>query len=62
MIATRGRVVRTPTQEKPYKVVLEHEDRRDTEEAVESIREGEALIKEETPTPPKRDESRDQPV
>ena len=55
MVATRGRIVQTPTKGKPYKVVLEHEDGKDTEEPVTTMREGEALIKEETPTPPKRD-------
>ena len=59
MVATRGRVVRTPTKTKPYKVVLEHEGAADTEQAVETIREGEALIRRETPRPPKRDTSRD---
>jgi len=55
MVATRGRIVQTPTKNKPYKVVLEHEDSGDTEEPVATIREGEAVIKKETPTPPKRD-------
>ncbi len=61
MAATRGRVVQTPTKEKPYKVVLEHEGGVDTEEGVETMREGEALIRQETPTPPERDASRDPP-
>jgi len=62
MAATRGRVVQTPTKEKPYKVVLEHEGSVDTEQGVETMREGEALISEETPAPPKRDTSRDRPA
>lgn len=62
MAATRGRVVKVPTKDKPYKVVLEHEGTADTEQAVETMREGEALIREETPTPPERDLSRNPPA
>ena len=62
MPATRGRVVQTRGDKKPYKVVLEHEDGEDTEHAVTTMREGEALIKAETPKPPKRDKSRDHPL
>jgi hypothetical protein len=62
MTATRGRVVRTPTKKKPYKVVLEHEGSVPTEEGVDTMREGEALIREETSTPPGRDKSRDRPA
>jgi len=62
MAATRGRVVQTPTKEKSYKVVLEHEGSVDTEHGVDTMREGEALIREETPTPPKRDTSQDRPA
>jgi len=58
---TRSRIVQTGTKKKPYKVVLEHESGGDTEIAVETIREGEALIKREMPTPPERDTSRDTP-
>ena len=61
MVATRGRIVRTPTGEKPYKVVLEHEDGPDTEAPVSTMREGEALIRLETPAPPARNTSRDRP-
>ena len=59
MSAKRGHVVQTPTQNEPYKVVLEHEQGPDTEHPVSSIREGEALIRDQTPPPPKRDTSRD---
>ena len=59
MSATRGRIVQTPGQGKPYKVVLEHEERADTEHAVSTMKEGEDLIKRKTPRPPKRDTSRD---
>ncbi|MDB5713771.1 MAG: hypothetical protein JWO15_1168 [Sphingomonadales bacterium] len=62
MAATRGHVVQTPAKEEPYKVVLEHEIGPDTNEPVASVREGENLIKEETPTPPKRDTTRDRPA
>jgi hypothetical protein len=59
--ATRGRVVQTPGESQPYKVVLEHRDRPDTDHAVDSMREGEAFIRAETPTPPKRNRGRDAP-
>ena len=62
MTAISGRIVQTPTKKKPYKVVLKHEGSLDTEQDVETIREGEALIREETPTPPKRNTSRDRPA
>jgi hypothetical protein len=62
MTVTRGRVVRTPTKKKPYKVVLEHEHSGDTEHPVSTVREGEAYIKEESPPPPKRDKSRDRGI
>ena len=62
MAATRGRVVQTPTKAKPYKVVLEHESSVDTEQSVATMREGETIIREETPTPPKRDTSGDRPA
>ena len=52
MAANSGRIVQTQTKKKPYKVVLEHEGSVDTEQGVETMREGEALIREETPTPP----------
>jgi hypothetical protein len=61
MAATSGRIVKTPTKKKPYKVVLNHEGAADSEQAVETMREGEALIREETPTPPKPNTSRDRP-
>jgi len=61
MTATRGRVVQTPTKKKPYKIILEHEGAPDTEQSVATMREGEAIIKDETPTPPERNRSRDEP-
>lgn len=61
MAANSGRIVQTPTKKKPYKVVLEHEGSVDTEQGVETMREGEALIREETPTPPKPNTLLDRP-
>lgn len=57
--ATRGRIVRTPGKEKPYKAVLEHEEGDASEHPVSTIKEGEALIKRKTPRPAKRDTSGD---
>lgn len=59
MSATRGRIVQTPGNEKPYKVVLDHEEGGATEHPVATMKEGEALIKRKTPRPAKRDTSRD---
>jgi hypothetical protein len=47
MAVTGGRVVVTPGEAKPYKVVLEHEQSNDTEHPVSSVREGEAFIRSE---------------
>lgn len=55
MGATSGRIVHTPDEKKPYKVVLEHEPGESTEHPVWTMLEGEALIMRETPKPPKRD-------
>ena len=62
IIATGGRVVQTPATKKRYKVVLQHENGADTEHAVETMREGEALIRKKTPQPPVRDTLRDRPA
>jgi hypothetical protein len=59
--ATGGRVVTTPEERKPYKVILEHDGGPDTEEPVATVKEGEDLIKQEMPTPPERDKTRDTP-
>lgn len=45
MTVTGGRPVVTPGEVEPYKVVLEHAQTNDTEHAVASMREGEALIR-----------------
>ena len=47
--ATRGRVVRTPTEKKPYKVVLEHDGGPDTEQGLETVRECEGSHKGRDP-------------
>ena len=51
-MAIAGRVVLTPEGALPYKVVLEHEGQADTEHEVATVREGEALIRENLPEPP----------
>ena len=57
MFFRRGRVVLTPGGEQAYKVVLEHEDY-SSEHPVTSVREGEALIRDKLPKPPKPDKFR----
>jgi hypothetical protein len=59
LTAVRGRIVQTPGERKPYKVILEHDGGPDTEHEVDTMREGEALIRERTPSPPRRDGLRD---
>ncbi len=61
MAVKSGRVVKTPDDKMPYKVVLEHEqeegqDKR-SEHPVSTVKEGEALIKEKSVTPPERPKS-----
>jgi hypothetical protein len=49
-----GRVVQTPSEKMPYKVVLQHEGAEaDSEHPVSTVREGETLIREKSPSPPK---------
>lgn len=50
-----GRIVRTPTEAKPYKVVLEYDGAQSLEYPVASVREGESLIREKTPPSSKAD-------
>ena len=52
MSVTGGRVVVTPGEAQPYKVVLEHERTSDTEHAVATMREGEAFMRSEMPVRP----------
>ena len=55
-----GRIVQTPAEQTKYKVVLQHSDGlRDTEHAVATMREGEALIRERLEPLPVDDERRD---
>lgn len=51
-MAISGRVVLTPDDELPYKVVLEHENAADSEHEVASVQAGERLIRDNLPTPP----------
>jgi hypothetical protein len=62
MAATGGRIVQTPTEKKPYKVVLEHDGSANSEQGVDTIREGETLIREETPKRRKLSTLLDQPA
>ena len=59
MSATRGHIVQTRTKDEPYKVIMEHEDGTVTETPAATIKEGEALIRDQTPTPAERDKSRE---
>jgi hypothetical protein len=52
MTVRHGRVVVTPGAEKPYKVVLELEGGAVDEHPVETVRDGEALIRERSAVPP----------
>jgi hypothetical protein len=45
MTVTRARVVVTPGEAQPYKVVLEHEQTADTEHPVSTVSEGEIYIR-----------------
>ena len=49
---TGGRVVVTPGEALPYKVVLEHAEANDSEYAFATMREGEAFIRSELPAIP----------
>jgi hypothetical protein len=60
MHAKSGYIVQTRGADQPYKVVFDHDNGPDTEQACATIREGEAIIRRNTPTPPSRDTSRDQ--
>jgi hypothetical protein len=47
-------VVSTPGSDLPYKAVLSHQGRNDSEHAFPTIREAEAFIRRNTPAPPAR--------
>jgi hypothetical protein len=51
MMFKGGRVVQTPGQKLPYKVVLDEEGGGISEFPVATVQEGEAMIKERSPTP-----------
>ena len=51
MTVTGGRVVVTPGEAQPYKVVLEHEETDDTEHPVATVSEGETYIRSKRPRP-----------
>lgn len=52
MSSTEGRIVRTPGCDLPYKVILTHCGRAETERSFASMREAEAFIRRNTPVPP----------
>jgi len=54
MSSERGRIVRTPGLELPYKAVLTHDAGDDTERAFATRRETEEFIKRNTPSPTPR--------
>ncbi|RST31309.1 hypothetical protein HMF7854_11020 [Sphingomonas ginkgonis] len=58
-LAVRGYVVQTPNAPLAYKTVLEHDHGPAAERPARSVREGEAYVRQHTPTPPERDTSRD---
>jgi hypothetical protein len=60
MLAMSGYVVPTPDAAEPYKVIFDHGDGPDTEQACRSLIECQALIRRTTAIPPYRGISRDQ--
>ena len=60
MHAKSGYIVQTRGAAHPYKVVFEHEDGPETSQACATIREGHAIIRRNTPTPPATNTLRDQ--
>lgn len=59
MNSIRGRVVRTPGAELPYKVMLTHDGGTETAHAFATMREAEEFIRRNTPVPPVRSTLRD---
>ena len=55
MAIIAGRIVRTPAERQPYKVVLEYEGAATLEYPVATVREGEALIRGKTAPPARAD-------
>ena len=54
MSSASGLVVSTPGSDLPYKAILSHQGRSDSEHAFPTIREAEAFIRRNTPVPPGR--------
>jgi hypothetical protein len=59
MSVKHGRVVVTPDQDQPYKVIIEHEGDQFTEHPVQSVREGEDLIRQISGAKAKPDQLRE---
>jgi hypothetical protein len=59
MHAESGSIVQSYGDTRSLKVVFKHANGDVTEQACTTIREGEAIIRRNTPTPPNRDASRD---
>ena len=59
--ARQGRIVQTPGEAQPYKVVLQDHRGLETEHPFSTMKEAEAFIRSKTSAPPRRDRSRDQP-
>jgi hypothetical protein len=57
--ATSGYIVQTHEASMPYKVVFNHVGKDDTEQPCATMREGEAIIRRNTPMPPKKDTLRE---
>lgn len=62
MSFTAGRIVRTPADVFPYKVVMSHHGRADTARAFDTMREAEAFIRRNTPVPAPRRTLYDRPA
>ena len=50
--STRARLVRTPTADLPYEVLLLHDASAETAHAFATMRDAEAFIRRNTPVPP----------
>ena len=59
--ATTGRTVRTPSGNFPSKAILTHDDMPETEFDFATVRECEAFIRRNTPSPPARNTLFDRP-
>jgi hypothetical protein len=49
-----GRIVRDPAGQKPYKVILSHDQGADSERAFATMRDAEAFVRRNTPRPKAR--------